>query len=51
MLFPAPDGPTIAVNVPGSHLKDIACKTSPLSITSGLAADSSEAREISVAFG
>ena len=51
MLLPAPDGPTIAVSVPGSQLNDIPRSTSPLSTNSGLAAASNEAREISSALG
>ncbi|CAB4331710.1 unannotated protein [freshwater metagenome] len=46
MLFPAPDGPTIPVRVPGCARNEIPFKTSPLSIISGLATDSKDANEI-----
>ena len=51
MLLPAPDGPTIAVKVPGSQLKETPRKTSSLSIFSATDGASNEAIEISLAFG
>ena len=47
VVFPAPDGPTRAVRVPGSAINESDFNTSPLSIVSGLAADSKDASEIS----
>ena len=51
VVFPAPDGPTIAVRVPAGAEKEIPRSTSPLSIVSGRDADSSEASEMSCALG
>ena len=51
VVFPAPDGPTIAVRVPAGASKEIPRSTSPLSTVSGREADSREASEISSALG
>ena len=51
VVLPAPDGPTIAVNVPAGAVNEMPLRTSPLSIVSGLAADSRDASEISSALG
>ena len=51
VVFPAPDGPTIAVSEPAGAVKEIPFNTSPLSTVSALATDSSDASEISSAFG
>jgi len=51
VVFPAPDGPTIAVRVPDATLKETPFKISPLSICSSFAADSSDASDISSGFG
>ena len=51
VVFPAPDGPTRAVSVPGSAANEIPFNISPESTVSNFAADSSEASEISSAFG
>ena len=51
MVFPAPDGPTRAVRVPGSAVNETPFKISPESTVSNFAADSKDAKEISSAFG
>ena len=51
MLLPAPEGPTIAVSVPGSQLKETPRKTSSLTIFSVIDGASNEAIEISLALG
>ncbi len=51
MVLPAPDGPTRAVSVPGSTVNEMPLRISPLSAISSFAAVSSEASEISDAFG
>ena len=51
VVLPAPDGPTRAVIVPGSTVKESFLKISPESTTSRVAIPSSDANEISSAFG
>ena len=51
VVFPAPDGPTKAVKVPGSAMNETPLRISPESTVSNFAADSKDANEISSAFG
>ena len=51
VLFPAPEGPTIPVRVPGFTVNEIFFKVCPVMEISGFATISSEAKEISSARG